>query len=302
MENVIRKGMAQAFWMSAWADWQESGECPAEFKVSLSGAKIEEVCGEPNAPQSDIIEEKVDQLVGQLMALNGADVSELFQAACAADKLEGTDEEAEEFGHYLAMQTMEHGVSWFDRHEKFEITVPSQEWSWCDLPWPTSEKPASDKTTAPKLSDEAKALFDALGLDQENIALVSCTMNGAPAPVVAEVRMEDGLFALMPRAILLTKDSPLLDALRDPHGRPLPDTNDESGWLDHPDGEGWWWSNYGGESVPTQVKKDASVPGHVEWVVYAMGDTGAEVVDDLSEIKGGLWRRMLEPPPLPPQR
>lgn len=300
MENVIRKGMAQAFWMSAWADWQESGECPAEFKVSLSGAKIEEVCGEPNAPQSDIIEEKVDQLVGQLMALNGADVSELFQAACAADKLEGTDEEAEEFGHYLAMQSMGSGVSWFDRHEEFEITVPNQEWSWCDLLWPSTSP--ETELSAPELSDEAKALFQHLGLDRDDIALLSCTMNGAPVPVVAEVKMEDGLFVLMPRAILLTKDSPLLDALRDPHGRPLPDTNDESGWLNHPDGEGWWWSNYGGESFPTQIIKDDSIPGNVEWHVYELGNESADIYNDLSEIKDGRWRRMIESPPVPPQR
>ena len=34
---------------------------------------------------------------------------------------------AEEFGHYLAMQGLGHGVSWFDDHARFPLVVPHTE-------------------------------------------------------------------------------------------------------------------------------------------------------------------------------
>lgn len=36
-------------------------------------------------------------------------------------------EYAREFGHYLAMQALGHGVSWFDDHARFDLTVPHSE-------------------------------------------------------------------------------------------------------------------------------------------------------------------------------
>jgi hypothetical protein len=36
-------------------------------------------------------------------------------------------EYAAEFGHYLAMQGVGHGVSWFDDHADFEIEIPHSE-------------------------------------------------------------------------------------------------------------------------------------------------------------------------------
>jgi hypothetical protein len=29
-----------------------------------------------------------------------------------------------DFGHYLAMQSLGHGVGWFDDHEHFELKLP----------------------------------------------------------------------------------------------------------------------------------------------------------------------------------
>ena len=37
------------------------------------------------------------------------------------------------FGHYLAMEAMGHGVSWWDTHARFKIEVPDVEFTQFDL-------------------------------------------------------------------------------------------------------------------------------------------------------------------------
>lgn len=41
-----------------------------------------------------------------------------------ADEIEGTEEEARLFGHYLATMALGLGVGWFDDHERFPLVVP----------------------------------------------------------------------------------------------------------------------------------------------------------------------------------
>jgi hypothetical protein len=49
----------------------------------------------------------------------------------AARDADGAEPDPEEFGHYMAMEAMGSGVSWFDSHEQFPLCVPTIECSSC---------------------------------------------------------------------------------------------------------------------------------------------------------------------------
>lgn len=132
----ILSGMANILFAQAWADLQEQ-----EHEISLSG-EITDYVPEPVDPAAL---KKAQEIIKQIEKLNGKSIEELFHDALVADGW--TDNEldsgwqhkgrfgntAEEFGSDLGMQSIGHGVSWFDDHQKFPLKLPHTEFSYYDL-------------------------------------------------------------------------------------------------------------------------------------------------------------------------
>lgn len=120
----ILAGMERALWVTSWADWVENLSKEERKQhgvpVSLSGLDFSKAATE--APPSALL--AAQDLYLLIERANGKTPGELFQKACEVDGCEWDDENAETFGHYLAMQSLKHGVSWFDDHKEFPIKFP----------------------------------------------------------------------------------------------------------------------------------------------------------------------------------
>lgn len=124
MENTIAEAMARALFVSAYADAVESGEITGD----KAGAGQDWMDVAPPTPQRFLNDGW--RLLGKYEQANGMHIACLFSAACMADGLmaaERCDHLHSEFGHYLAMMALGHGVSWFDDHERFDLKTPSIE-------------------------------------------------------------------------------------------------------------------------------------------------------------------------------
>lgn len=112
------EGASRAFWATSWATgMEERGE-------SVSGDVMEQA---PETPLSAWV--AAGQLIGALECANNAPIHTLADRASRADGGEGIlDIDANLFGHYMAMQALGHGVSWFDDHAKFKIKIPLMEY------------------------------------------------------------------------------------------------------------------------------------------------------------------------------
>lgn len=122
-DSAIIDGMARAIWVTSWADWVGNlsrAERRERGLPSLSGVEISSVA--PDTPAT--AEEAAQDLYVLVQRANGKTPGELFEQACGADGCDFNDENAELFGHYLAMQSMDHGVSWFDDHKEFPLEFP----------------------------------------------------------------------------------------------------------------------------------------------------------------------------------
>jgi hypothetical protein len=127
-DTDILGGMERAIWVTSYADWveemskderKERGDVP----VSLQGIEWSDAA--PPAPASALL--AAEDLYLSYKRANGKTPGELFEIAARADGVRPTDELADEFGHYLAMMAMGHGVSWFDDHKEFKIKQPNFE-------------------------------------------------------------------------------------------------------------------------------------------------------------------------------
>jgi hypothetical protein len=126
-DTDILAGMERAIWVTSYASWVE-GLSKAERKeagtpVNLQGIDWDDAA--PAAPPS--AEMAAQDMYLAYERANGKSPGQLYEAAVFADKARATDELAEVFGHYLAMQALDHGVSWFDDHAKFPLKAPSFE-------------------------------------------------------------------------------------------------------------------------------------------------------------------------------
>jgi len=112
---AIIGGMARAFFVDDWARDNDPGG------VELMGV----------APAtSEHAKKFAADFTKKVEAANGKNLIALFNDACEADADVAftNNQEARNFGHYLAMQAMGHGVSWFDDHADFEIEIPYMEY------------------------------------------------------------------------------------------------------------------------------------------------------------------------------
>lgn len=121
IRDLAKEGAARAFFVSAWADGAE--EAGHDFGA---GTNLDDVA--PATP--DEILDGAAQFLDSIEKLNGASISELFREAAEAVGHHERNPEPEEFGYYLAMAAMGHGVSWYDNHPEptaGELSLPDVE-------------------------------------------------------------------------------------------------------------------------------------------------------------------------------
>jgi hypothetical protein len=116
-QYYVVQGAARVLWASAWADvTEERGE-------SHSGQELTEIA--PPTPMEAT--SLATSLMGKVARANGHSISALVKMAAQADGVAPTNEFARSFGSDIAMMAMGTGVSWFDDHAEFPLTVPSVE-------------------------------------------------------------------------------------------------------------------------------------------------------------------------------
>lgn len=127
------EGAAKAFFAMAYAAYVEEGDSTDN---DLDEVERNERANLPRARNGgdwmDCIPEvppNAYALAGELWAgLHAANgKAGVYSLALHAEAADGEAPDPEEFGHYLAMQAMGTGVSWFDDHKRFNLKVPSIE-------------------------------------------------------------------------------------------------------------------------------------------------------------------------------
>lgn len=111
-EEILR-GAAATLWWSVWADHVGANRCR-----SLMQQKIEDIAPPVPAVAHDLVE----RLLTQIEKEHGLGVASLYEIAVSANG--GQAKEPERFGSCLAHMSMGTGVSWFDDHARFPLTVP----------------------------------------------------------------------------------------------------------------------------------------------------------------------------------
>lgn len=150
LEETVALAMARAFFVSAWADNEE------ENGRNYPGKDLMEVA--PETPE--FVVRFAYKFLGRIEQANDTNIYALVEQAAVADRypkddiLQFTRENrlasyqnattraisatngkyVSDFGHYLAMEGLGHGVSWFDDHGRFEIEIPLVEFHYSEIP------------------------------------------------------------------------------------------------------------------------------------------------------------------------
>lgn len=109
--------MARALWVTAYADFADEADDEDKYPRARGGEDWMDVA--PETPEAAY--KAADDLAALFVAKNDVAMLGLFQRAEDAGD-PGADPDL--FGHYMAMQALGHGVSWFDDHPKFEVKFP----------------------------------------------------------------------------------------------------------------------------------------------------------------------------------
>lgn len=123
VSDAFVKGMAAILWGNAWADHVDEHDC-----FDLSGREVTEVM--PEIPE--VVWRRAERLAGTIEQANGLSLPAIFSQAMKAEgkTVEHEDywgADAEGFGSYLAHMAVGSGVSWFDDHAEFKLTVIPRE-------------------------------------------------------------------------------------------------------------------------------------------------------------------------------
>jgi hypothetical protein len=133
LHEDIEEGLAQALWVTAYADFierlREEGYTRKDIEGmghSVAGGGDDWVDVAPEAPID--AGKAADALAAIYAEANNVEhVTDLLEAAACADEVEPDDDYAKSFGHYLGMMALGHGVGWFDDHAEFPLEVPGIE-------------------------------------------------------------------------------------------------------------------------------------------------------------------------------
>lgn len=110
------EGAARAYFVMAYADFADECE-DGEFARASGGEDWYDVA--PATPPNAYA--YAGQLWEGLGTLNNGGV---YALAVAAEHADGKAPSGEDFGRDFAMQSMGHGISWFDNHKPFAVKVP----------------------------------------------------------------------------------------------------------------------------------------------------------------------------------
>lgn len=140
LRDEFINGASRAFFIAAYADCHDDekgsfdGSWPVAFDTDSRDWNDLDIAIPANAYV----------LAGELWsALEYENRCSVYALTCRARKAEQEDGtirprcplDHEIFGWCLAMTAMGHGVSWFDNHATFEITIPNMEVSFMSFDW-----------------------------------------------------------------------------------------------------------------------------------------------------------------------
>lgn len=119
-KDPIIQGMASALWVTAYAEAVEDADLQAEYGPGPGGDWLDAT---PPAP--DEAEDYALVLSGMFATKNRMSMEALVAKAFREDGLSLQDEDkVENFGFYLAMRALGHGISWEDNHADAGIKYP----------------------------------------------------------------------------------------------------------------------------------------------------------------------------------
>jgi hypothetical protein len=136
--NTIVEAMARALFVSAYADHCDEDGSDPDLPRAGPGEDWMDIA--PPTPQYAV--DTANRLLGRYEEANKTNIwALLFKAAVEDGEIpkDGTlmnlplPKYASDFGHYLAMMALGHGVSWFDDHVEFDLVVPHVEFIWEEL-------------------------------------------------------------------------------------------------------------------------------------------------------------------------
>lgn len=118
---------ARAAYVSSWANWAEENG----VRLSSGGDLMDQA---PRTPASAKAWAK--KLIICMEKLNGKKIDAMYEHAAELafeHHQNNRAVNADNFGHYTAMQALGHGVSWDDSHPSHGFKIPSAEF-YCDSP------------------------------------------------------------------------------------------------------------------------------------------------------------------------
>jgi len=134
LRKQIVDSMARAFFASAWAEGEE--EKPDFFEKGYGGhghgrgVNIMDVA----PPTSRNAYKHAEFVAKQIERENRKSLGELYVKAAEIGGRHDKSPNPGDFGYYLAMESMGHGVSWYDDHPEFGMKeIPYHEFSEFDL-------------------------------------------------------------------------------------------------------------------------------------------------------------------------
>lgn len=137
MRGTIHEAMARAFFVCAWADaMEEAGKLPGQCELMDIAPETSNQALDEAKKLYFEIEAENDIHLDEFVPPGFTDGSEEDEYVLPGfvpsedgnpeeEELQPWDTEAaEQFGHYLAMEAMGHGVRWSDDHEDHDLKVP----------------------------------------------------------------------------------------------------------------------------------------------------------------------------------
>jgi|SRR5579859_987847 len=106
--------MARTLFVTAWADREE------ERGRTYPGQDLMDVA--PSTPHR--AREAARALASRIEVMNGANLPVLYDRAIRTPGKHYREPTPRDFGYGLAMQSLGHGVSWFDDHPRFPLKLP----------------------------------------------------------------------------------------------------------------------------------------------------------------------------------
>lgn len=138
LKTTVIEGAARALFVQAWADACSCGNdyqsCSDEDTDAGYDPDLEHEANDPgqcelmdvapDTPRDALLEGAA--FIGALEQANGSNIEALANRATDADIKAGNLEKGDEidpsdFGHYLAMEGLGHGVAWTDSHAEFSV-------------------------------------------------------------------------------------------------------------------------------------------------------------------------------------